>query len=295
MEAGAANKNSQKTIIVTGSNGQLGSELQALVNRFPACRFVFFSRSQLSITDEAALERAMTEHQPQYFINCAAYTAVDKAEEEKQTAFEINGTAVGNIAALCHQYNCKFIHISTDYVFDGNATIPLKESDAVAPVNAYGESKLLGEQLALNNNANVIIIRTSWVYSGYGKNFVKTMVRLMKEKENIGVVNDQIGSPTYAADLAEAIMHIITSGKWVAGIYHYSNDGIISWYEFASEIKKLLGSSCVVNPITTSQFLTPAKRPAYSGLDKSKIQTTFNIRLKNWKEGLEVCLRKIQF
>jgi len=280
-------------IIVTGSNGQLGSELKALASHYPEMDFVFFNRDELSIADKAALQTAFQLHQPNYFINCAAYTAVDKAEEEKELAFEINGNAVGEIAALCSRNNCRLVHISTDYVFDGLATAPLKESDKVKPVNAYGESKLLGEQLALKNNPDAIVIRTSWVYSSYGKNFVKTMMRLMKEKESIGVVNDQVGSPTYAADLAEAILQIITSGKWAPGIYNYSNEGVISWFDFATEIKKLINASCIVNSITTAQFPTPAKRPAYSVLDKTKIQNTFGVQLKNWKESLQECIDKL--
>ena len=292
-ETARSSSNEQLNIIVTGSNGQLGSELKEISNQYSQFNFYFFTRAELSITEVSALKQVFAAHQPKYFINCAAYTAVDNAEKEKDAAFEINGTAVGNIAALCTQYNCKLIHISTDYVFDGNATSPLKETDPVDPVNAYGESKLLGEQLALQNNPESIVIRTSWVYSSYGKNFVKTMVRLMNERENIGVVSDQLGSPTYAADLRKAIMDIITSGKWVAGIYHYSNEGIISWFEFATEIKALLNSSCIVNPITTSQFPTPAKRPAYSGLDKSKIRNTFGLSLSNWKKSLKICIEKL--
>lgn len=280
-------------IIVTGSNGQLGSELKELASHYPEIDFVFFNRNELSIADKAALQTVFELYQPNYFINCAAYTAVDKAEEEKELATQINGTAVGEIAKLCEQNNCRLIHISTDYVFDGLAREPLNESDKVSPVNAYGESKLLGEQLGLQNNPGAIVIRTSWVYSSYGKNFVKTMLRLMKEKESIGVVNDQIGSPTYAADLAQAILQIITWGKWVPGIYNYSNEGIISWFEFAVEIKKLINVSCTVNPIDTAQFPTPAKRPAYSVLDKTKIQATFNIQLKDWKESLQECIRKL--
>lgn len=280
-------------IIVTGSNGQLGSELKELASQYSQIDFLFFDRNELSIADKAALQTVFELHQPNYFINCAAYTAVDKAEEEKQLASEINGTAVGEIARLCEQHNCKLVHISTDYVFNGLANTPLKESNEVNPVNAYGESKLLGEQLALKNDPNAIIIRTSWVYSSYGKNFVKTMMRLMKEKESIGVVNDQIGSPTYAADLAKAILLIITSDKWAPGIYNYSNEGVISWFDFAVEIKKLINASCTVNPITTAQFPTPAKRPAYSVLDKTRIRHTFNISLKDWKESLQECIHKL--
>lgn len=283
-----------KKIFVTGSNGQLGNELKEISSSYPQYQFLFFGREELPINNSTEIEKKFQEHKPAYLINCAAYTAVDKAESEKDLASEINGTAVGNLATISKQFNCKFIHVSTDYVFNGNAITPLKETDAVDPVNAYGASKLLGEQLALQNNSDSIIIRTSWVYSFYGKNFVKTMMRLMNEKERIGVVNDQIGSPTCAADLAEAIIKIISSDKWESGIYNFSNEGIISWFDFANEIKRLIHSHCVINPLTTEQFPTPAKRPKYSVLDKTKIQNTFSIYLKDWKESLKVCIEKLK-
>jgi dTDP-4-dehydrorhamnose reductase len=281
-----------RKILVSGSNGQLGSELQEIASQFKAFQFVFFSRAELSIIDRAALEKKFILHRPSYFINCAAYTAVDKAEKEKEIAEEINGHAVGAIATLCSQYDCRLIHISTDYVFNGKASTPLKEDDPVDPVNAYGDSKLMGERLAMQHS-DAVIIRTSWVYSKYGNNFVKTMKRLMGEKESISVVNDQVGSPTYAADLAAAIMEIITSGKWEPGIYNYSNSGVISWFDFANEIKKQLHSKCEVYPIPTSQFPTPAKRPAYSVLDREKIQSVYNIKAREWKESLKECIDKL--
>ena len=282
-----------KKILVTGGNGQLGSELKDLAPAYSQYEFVFTDLPELSITDEKAVEEFFEEVKPSFLINCAAYTAVDKAESEKEINNLINGTAVGILARACKNYGAKLIHISTDYVFNGNATAPLKESEETDPVNAYGASKLLGEQLAFKNDPDTIIIRTSWVYSFYGKNFVKTMMRLMDEKQSIGVVSDQVGSPTYAADLAEAIMQIINSGKWQAGIYNYSNEGIISWFDFACEIKELIGSSCIVNPLATEQFPTPAKRPKYSVLDKTKIQQTFSIQLRDWKESLKHCINKL--
>ena len=280
-------------ILVSGSNGQLGSELKELSFDYPSATFTFFSRDELSIIDKEALQTAFKVYGPHYFINCAAYTAVDKAEEEKSVAFQINGEAVGTIAELCSQYNCRLIHISTDYVFNGTGAKPLSETDNIDPVNAYGASKLMGEQLAFKNNPDSLIIRTSWVYSSYGKNFVKTMIRLMNEKQSISVVNDQIGSPTYAADLAQAILQIIFSNKWTPGIYNYSNDGVISWFDFANEIKKIVSSDCVVNPISTEKYPTPAQRPAYSVLDKSKIVDTYGLELKPWKESLKHCLQKL--
>ena len=280
-------------ILVTGSNGQLGNELKELSSAYPQFKFVFFSREKLALNDKSAVEKVFREYEPAFLINCAAYTAVDKAESEKDQAEEINGRAVGFLAATCKSFGTKLIHISTDYVFNGKATSPLKENDDVDPVNAYGASKLLGEQLALENNPDTVIIRTSWVYSFYGKNFVKTMIRLMNEKESISVVSDQIGSPTYAADLAEAIMDIITSGKWEAGIYNFSNEGVISWFDFANEIKRLTGSACIINSVATIQFPTPAKRPKYSVLDKTKIQETYSVQLKDWKQSLKVCIGKM--
>ena len=281
-------------ILVTGSNGQLGNELTQLASSFPQYKFILTDVEELSITDKDAVEKIFQEQQPGYLINCAAYTAVDKAESDKNLANEINGTAVGILASASQKYGAKFIHISTDYVFNGNATSPIKENDKVDPVNVYGATKLLGEQMAMQNHPQSIIIRTAWVYSFYGKNFVKTMMRLMKEKESIGVVNDQYGSPTYAADLAEAIMMIITSGKWEAGIYHYSNEGTISWFDFANEIKRLIQSGCTINALATEQFPTPAKRPKYSVLDKTKIQQTFSVPLKDWKTSLQICIHKLQ-
>lgn len=281
-------------ILVTGSNGQLGSELKELAGSYSQYEFVFFSRDELSITDRESVDKVFEEHRPAYFINTAAYTAVDKAESEQELAFEINGHAIGHIAYLCNRYHTKLIHISTDYVFNGNSKSPLKETDDVDPVNAYGSSKLMGEYKAEKNDPSAIIIRTSWVYSSYGKNFVKTMIRLMKAKESISVVNDQLGSPTYAADLAAAIMQIIDSGTWVPGIYHFSNEGVITWFDFAKEIRRLVHSGCEVHPISTEQYPTPAKRPAYSVMDTSRIRETYSINIKDWKKSLELCIHKMQ-
>jgi len=191
------------------------------------------------------------------------------------------------------QHGTRFIHISTDYVFDGNATQPYKVNAPVDPQSVYGATKLEGEQRAMRSNSNPIIIRTSWVYSEFGKNFVKTMMRLMKEKESLNVVSDQSGSPTYAFDLAEAILQIISSGKWKGGIYHYSNTGIITWYDFAVAIRDLIHSGCKVNPIPTSDYPTPAKRPAYSAMDTSLIADTFDIKLKPWKDRLFACIDRL--
>jgi len=284
--------NKQATILVTGANGQLGKELQAFAHHYPSYHFLFVSKEELNIADAAATERYFTAQSIDFCINCAAYTAVDKAESDAENAFLINGTAVATLAAVCNKYNTQLIHISTDYVFDGTATKPYKETDPSNPVSVYGRSKLQGEIAALENNPSTIIIRTAWVFSSFGNNFVKTMLRLMKERESINVVNDQLGCPTYAADLAAAIMQIIASGKSNKnpGIYHYSNAGITNWYAFAVSIKELSGSSCLVNPISTAQYPTAAKRPAYSVLDTTKIKNAFGVTIPSWEESLEQCL-----
>lgn len=279
-------------ILVSGKNGQLGKELQDIASLNKNFEFIFFDKDELNIVDELSLASIFTKYTPSFFINCAAYTAVDKAETEQEKSYLINAEAVGNIAKQCNQFNTTLIHISTDYVFDGNGTSPYKPDDKTDPVNYYGYTKLLGEQLALKNNPQTIIIRTSWVYSKYGNNFVKTMLRLMNERKEINVVSDQLGSPTYAKDLAEAIVSTVNGQQsMVNGIYHFSNEGIISWYDFAVAIKEIKQLDCVVNPIPTSSYPTPAKRPAYSAFDKTKIVNTFGLQLKNWKESLTECLQ----
>ena len=282
----------KKTILVTGANGQLGSEMRVVAAAYPGYNFLFVTRQELAIDDIEATARYFNANKINYCVNCAAYTAVDKAEAEHENALLINATAVGNLAELCKTHNAMFIHVSTDYVFDGTATSPYTETHPVAPVNMYGATKLKGEELAQQNNPASIIIRTSWVYSSFGNNFVKTMLRLMKEKEQLNVVSDQQGCPTYAADLAAAIMQIIQSQNVTQqpGIYNYSNTGVISWYQFADAIKELSGSKCIVNPIPTTQFPTPAKRPAYSVMDTTKIQQTFEVAIPFWKDSLEKCL-----
>jgi dTDP-4-dehydrorhamnose reductase len=281
-------------ILVTGANGQLGKELQRLCHLMPDYDFIFLARNDMPI-QQFELVRTMFESiKPAFCINCAAYTAVDKAEHETELAFEINGEAVGVLAAICLDHETKFIHISTDYVFDGQAKTPYKENDLTIPVNAYGASKLKGEEEALKYNPETIIIRTSWLYSSLGKNFVKTMLRLMSEKEEVNVVNDQFGSPTYAADLAEVILQIVQHQKWQPGIYHYSNAGIISWFQFALAISEISKSNCKVNSITTAQFPTPAKRPAFSALASERIQQNFQIELKDWRTSLASCIDTIK-
>ena len=281
-----------KKILVIGAKGQLGSELQELSKDYPF-QFFFYDVAEMDIANKDLVDQGIVRLKPDYLINCAAYTAVDKAETDKELAFAINADAVKYLAQACTDSGVKFIHISTDYVFNGNGKEPYKENDALSPINVYGESKLKGEKEAIAGNRDVIIIRTAWVYSAYGSNFVKTMLQLMKSKPEINVVADQVGSPTYAHDLAEAILQIISSGKWVEGIYHFTNNGVISWFDFANEIKNLTSLDCKVNPIPTEKYPTPAKRPKYSVLDKTKIQQTFGIKLKDWKESLKKCLSKM--
>lgn len=282
------------TILVTGANGQLGSELRKLSTTYAQYTFTFLTRDEFPLDDTERIKDYLKSNWFDFLINCAAYTAVDKAESEKGLAYQINANAVGILAAACRDNNIKFLHISTDYVFDGSAKEPYTVDDLTNPQTVYGASKLEGERLAKEENSDAIIIRTSWVYSSFGKNFVKTMLRLFEEKKEINVVNDQIGSPTYAGDLAEVIMKLISSGQWYEGIYHYSNEGEISWYDFANTIKKLSGNTCKIKPIPTSDFPTPAKRPAWSVLEKKKIQQHYGIQFRNWEESLKDCLEEIK-
>ncbi len=290
--------NLKPKILVTGGNGQLGKELQELSPDYSQFEFFFLTREDMPIDQFELVRNYFHTLKPAYCVNCAAYTAVDRAESDKDLAFQINGEAVGVLAAVCKEHNAKFIHISTDYVFNGEGTYPYTENFPTDPINVYGASKLEGEREAAQLNPASMIIRTSWVYSSFGKNFVKTMIRLMNEKDEIKVVNDQIGSPTYAADIAEVILKIIAncqskSSSWKPGLYNFTNEGILSWYEFALAIKEITGSPCDIRPIPTSEYPTPAKRPAYSVLDKTKIQENFGIQLKDWKESLAICIEKI--
>lgn len=285
---------SNKKILVTGANGQLGSELRELAYSYPQFDFNFTDYQELSIINEEDVNKFFDEYHPDFCINCAAYTAVDKAEDpaERDLVDKLNAEAVGFLAKACKKHNAKFVHISTDYVFDGNGTSPYKPEDPTEPVSVYGITKLRGETQALENT-DVIIIRTAWVYSSFGKNFVKTMMGLMNTKPSLNVVSDQYGTPTYAADLASAIMQIIASGKWEAGIYHYTNEGMINWHEFATAIKENMNSTCEVNAIPSSGYPTPAKRPAYSVLDKSKIKEVYSIEIPDWKDSLKICMQKL--
>lgn len=282
-------------VLVTGANGQLGKELQQLEANWPAFKFLFLSREDLPIHHFELVRNFFKGCKPAVLINCAAYTAVDKAEQERDLAYQINAEAVGVLAAVCAANECRFIHVSTDYVFDGTATCPYKEEDLTAPQSVYGQTKLEGERQALLVNPNAVIIRTSWVYSSFGKNFVKTIIRLLQDKPQISVVQDQLGSPTYAADLANAILQVASSNNWIPGIYNYSNTGIISWFQFAVEIGKLSGLTTPIKGISTAEYPTPAKRPAWSVLDTTKIVATYGVIIKDWKESLGQCMRELGY
>jgi dTDP-4-dehydrorhamnose reductase len=268
-------------------------EFRELSKAYPSYNFLFASRAELAIEDGQAVREYFSRHAIGICINCAAYTAVDKAESDMPQAIAINATAVGNLAAVCKETGAPFFHFSTDYVFNGLAAAPYKETDDTDPVNFYGKTKLMGEQEAIRQNESSIIIRTSWVYSQFGNNFVKTMLRLMKERKNIGVVADQYGCPTYAADLAAAVMQIISSGKFIAGIYHFCNEGCISWFDFATAIKEYSHSDCIVGAIDTSAYPTPASRPKYSALSTIKIKDLYGIEISDWRDGLQRCIAKM--
>jgi dTDP-4-dehydrorhamnose reductase len=276
-----------KKVLVTGANGQLGSELAVLSKNYPKYEWIFADRKKITLNDLNMLHLQLKDIQPDIILNCGAYTAVDKAETEKKLAFTVNHLAIELIAKFSAENNLSLIHISTDYVFDGSSSIALSEDSETNPINVYGESKLAGEIACLKQNPNSIIIRTSWVYSKFGNNFVKTMQRLMQERDEINVVNDQVGSPTYAADLAIAMINIVESSKWVPGIYNFSNEGEISWYEFALAIKDLGNYKCNIGGISTSAYPTPAKRPKFSLLSKQKIKAVYNLDIPNYKKSLK--------
>lgn len=275
-----------KKILVTGANGQLGQSLQKLSQKEKAFQFLFTDSETLDITNKEEVLNFFWQNEPDVCINAAAYTAVDLAETDTEKAFLVNADGTENLALACAEYNAQFIHVSTDYVFDGTNNLEYTEEDFTNPLGVYGASKLAGEELALEANPCTIILRTSWVYSEFGKNFVKTMLSLFATKEELNVVADQYGQPTNATDLAEAILTIVKTEKKTAGIFNFSNEGKISWYDFAQKIAELSGSKIKINPIVTSQYPTPAKRPQNSTLDLSKIKSTYHINIKPWEESL---------
>jgi len=286
-------------ILVTGSKGQLGSEIRKL-SETSDHNFIFTDIEELDLTDIYEIERFFAERSISYCINCAAYTAVDKAETDIENAFAVNVTAVRNLAEVCAINQAIFIHVSTDFVFDGSNCQPYVETDKAKPINVYGQSKYEGENKALKENPATIIIRTSWLYSSFGNNFVKTMINAGSKNDVLKVIFDQVGTPTYAMDLAVAILQIIDKVRMnkkerarYFGIFHFSNEGIASWYDFAIEIFNISGIKCTVNPILTQDYPTPSKRPHFSVLDKSKIKSTFGLTIPYWKDSLAKCLKEL--
>lgn len=276
-------------ILITGCNGQLGTEMRNLSALHPAHTYFFTDVQELDITNRASVHTYVRDNNIGVIVNCAAYTNVDKAEEDEPTARLINAIAVENLATA----GCKVIHISTDYVFSGNEYMPCKETDSVAPRTAYGRTKYEGEQLLLKANPEAIIFRTAWLYSPYGNNFVKTMLRYGKEKDELRVVYDQIGTPTYAEDLAKAIYTAIEADQWHPGIYHFTNEGVCSWYDFTVEILRQAGVPCRVTPILSAEYQYKTPRPHYSVLDKAKVKTTFGITIPYWTDSLQACLKRL--
>ncbi len=288
-------------LLVTGANGQVGQELQALSARYPAMEFHFTDASTLDITNAAAVQNYFDAHQFTYCINCAAYTAVDKAESEAELAQRVNVTGVKNLADACLTHYTQLIHLSTDYVYHNQQNTPFREDDPTAPKSVYARTKLEGEQVARQRMPATMIIRTSWVYSAFGHNFVKTMLRLGKERDELGIVFDQIGTPTYAGDLACAILDIIemveNGEKEITdlhSIFHYSNEGVTSWYDFAKAIFRAEQIECRVRPIESSAYPTPAQRPHFSLLNKAKITSTFGLEIPHWEDSLLKCLQVIK-
>lgn len=290
------NKYAMKKILITGSNGQLGSSLQQLSGGYPRFQFLFTDVDTLDICDAEAVNAFVQAHEVSYIVNCAAYTAVDKAEEDADLCTRINRDAVQNLGQAARLVGAKVIHVSTDYVFDGTNHRPYVESDSTCPISVYGHTKLAGEQLLQAACPHSVIIRTAWLYSTYGNNFVKTVLRLGSERDELRFIFDQVGTPTSALDLAAAILHILEQGEaghFHPGIYHYSNEGVCSWYDFATKVVQLAGLKARVLPIETKEYPTLATRPPYSVLNKTKIKVTYGLAIPHWEESLRVCLAQL--
>jgi dTDP-4-dehydrorhamnose reductase len=283
-------------VLITGSNGQLGSEIRKLSSDFPKMDFIYTDIAELDLTNINQIENLFKEFEFDVCINCAAYTAVDKAEDDKDLAMLVNAEAVENLARTCNKYNSLLIHISTDYVFSGKHYMPYVEEDKVSPDSFYGLTKLEGEKAALKNCDKTVVVRTSWLYSAFGNNFVKTMIRLGNERDEIGVVADQIGTPTHAADLARAVLKIANSydAKYSNEIYHYSNEGAISWYDFAKAIMRIEGIDCNVKAIESKDFPAKANRPFYSVLNKAKIKNHYSVAVPYWEDSLRNMLNELK-
>lgn len=282
-----------KNILVTGANGQLGNEMRVLSAAYTEYNYFFTDVAELDICDEQAVMDFVKANDIHVIVNCAAYTAVDKAEDNVELCTKLNQTAVGYLAKAAEAHGAEFIHVSTDYVFDGTHHLPYTEGEPTCPNSVYGVTKLGGEVNALEYCRKTMIIRTAWLYSTFGNNFVKTMLRLGKEREALGVVFDQIGTPTYARDLAHAVFAAIRQGV-VPGVYHFSNEGVCSWYDFTKAIHRLAGiTTCKVSPLHTDEYPAKAPRPAYSVLDKTKIKRTYGIEIPHWEESLEACINEL--
>jgi len=280
--------------IVFGATGQLGTCLQTITSEKKITDFVFLAEEEADILNPEVLKKAFETHKPTYCINCAAYTAVDKAEDEIELSRRINKDGAANLAKVCSEFDTTLIHVSTDFVFEGNEPKLLNEDDIAKPINIYGLTKLEGEKVIPEFTPKHYILRTSWLYSEYGNNFVKTMLRLGSERDQLGIIADQIGTPTYAIDLARTIVHIIQSDNQQYGIYHYSNEGVTSWFDFAKAIFDIGQVSVKALPIKTSEYPTKAIRPAFSVMDKSKIKSTFKLEIPYWRDSLEVCIEKLK-
>ncbi|QNL52102.1 dTDP-4-dehydrorhamnose reductase [Olivibacter sp. SDN3] len=280
--------------IVLGGSGQLGQCIKSVAGeKSEDSKLIFFSSKDADLNNYGQMRNMFEAYKPQMIINCAAYTAVDKAEEEQDIAYALNADAAGNLASLCKHYNSELIHISTDFVFEGNKPGLLTEEDITKPIGVYGKTKLIGEKKIQEEWGRSIILRTSWLYSEYGNNFLKTILRLAGDRDEVKIICDQVGTPTYGIDLARAILHIISLENKEYGIYHYSNEGVASWYDFAYEICKIKGLSVAVKPIKTGEFPTKAKRPIYSVMDKTKVKETFNLEIAHWTDSLRICLERL--
>jgi len=280
----------KQTILITGCHGQLGNEMQQAAKSFPAFNYLFTDVEDLDICDKVALDGYVKANNVNVIVNCAAYTAVDKAEDDEALCYKINTDAVRNIGEVANDNGLKVVHISTDYVFDGTNHIPYTEDQPVCPSSVYGKSKLAGEKALTESCHQVVILRTAWLYSSFGNNFVKTMMKLGTERDSLNVIFDQIGTPTYAADLANTILQVVSHKDFIPGIYHFSDEGVCSWYDFTKSIHRIAGIDCDVHPIETKDYPVRTPRPHYSVLNKAKLKATYGIIIPHWEESLVKCI-----
>jgi dTDP-4-dehydrorhamnose reductase len=278
------------TILITGSHGQLGNEMQKAAIHYPNFNYIYTDVEDLDICNKTALDSFVKANSVDIIVNCAAYTAVDKAEDDAELCFKINAEAVRNIGEVATANKIKVVHVSTDYVFDGTSYLPYVEDQMVCPATVYGKSKLAGEEALLETCSQAVIIRTAWLYSSFGNNFVKTMIKLGTERDTLNVIFDQVGSPTYAADLADVILKVISNENFSPGIYHFSDEGVCSWYDFTKSIHKFAGITCDVRPIESKDYPARTPRPHYSVLNKTNIKKTYGITIPHWEDSLEKCI-----